>query len=113
MDTPTPFFSPSFTDRFERRHIGPSVPEQEVMLQACGVGNLDELIEKTVPAAIRLPKPLDLPEPCAEYEALARLKEIASGNKVGRAFIGQGYHDTIVPPVIQRNVLENPGWYTQ
>ncbi len=83
------------------------------MLSACGVGQMDDLISKTVPESIRLEAPLNLPEPCAEYEALAQLKSKASANEVLRSFIGQGYHDTIVPPVIQRNVLENPGWYTQ
>ncbi|MDA7916531.1 aminomethyl-transferring glycine dehydrogenase, partial [Verrucomicrobia bacterium] len=109
----TPFFSTAFTDRFDRRHIGPSTENQQQMLATCGVKSMDQLIDQTVPAAIRLDAPLDLPEACSEFEALARLKEISEGNEVYRSFIGQGYHDTIVPPVIQRNVLENPGWYTQ
>jgi glycine dehydrogenase len=83
------------------------------MLDVLGHGSLDELIDATVPESIRLHRPLALGPERSEYELLAELREIARKNKVFRSFIGMGYHDTIVPPVIQRNVLENPGWYTQ
>ena len=83
------------------------------MLAQLGRGNLDELIDAAVPKAIRLGRKLNLPAPLSEFAALAELRRIAGENKVFRSFIGQGYYDTITPPVIQRNVLENPGWYTQ
>src|SRR5688500_14480446 len=100
-------------DTFVPRHIGPSDAEVAEMLAALGVASLDELIDKTVPPSIRRKAPLQLHAPSGEAEALAELREIASKNKVFRSFIGQGYYDTFTPPVIQRNVLENPGWYTQ
>jgi glycine dehydrogenase len=96
-----------------RRHIGPNVEEIQEMLQSLGLDSLDELVEKTVPESIRIKKPLALGEPRAEFEMLAELKGIASKNKVVRSCIGMGFSDTITPPVIQRNILENPGWYTQ
>ncbi len=83
------------------------------MLEVIGVGSLDQLIEQTVPASIRLNRPLNLGEPRGEHELLLELKSIASKNKVFKSYIGMGYYDTITPPVIQRNILENPGWYTQ
>ena len=83
------------------------------MLAALGYHSLDELADATVPAAIRLKRPLQLGEPLGEHELLEELKNLASDNQVLRSFIGQGYYDTITPPVILRNVLENPGWYTQ
>ncbi len=83
------------------------------MLTLLGFKNLDELIDSAVPKKIRLSKKLTLPDARTEHDALAELKKIASENKVFRSFIGQGYYDCITPPVIQRNVLENPGWYTQ
>ena len=100
------------TSTFARRHIGPNEQQIEQMLQVLGVNSLDELIEQTIPAAIRLNKPLNLPEAQSESAALARLKAIAASNKVYRSFIGQGYYNCITPAVILRNVLENPGWYT-
>jgi glycine dehydrogenase len=100
-------------DQFVRRHIGPNAAEAGEMLAVLGHKNLDELIDAAVPKKIRLGKNLKLPAARSEFEALAELRRIASKNKVFRSFIGQGYHDTITPPVIQRNVLENPGWYTQ
>jgi glycine dehydrogenase len=107
----TRHFSP---DRdFALRHIGPSDQETESMLEALGVDSLDELIRQTVPPSILLDRPLDLPEALGEHELLDRLREIASRNQVLRSFIGMGYHGTLVPGVIQRNILENPGWYTQ
>src|ERR1051325_3804205 len=99
-------------DAFARRHLGSSHEEIAQMLKTVGVPTLDALIDATVPAAIRLTQPLRLPDARGEYEALAELREIASENKVFRNYIGQGYSDCIVPPVIQRNILENPGWYT-
>jgi glycine dehydrogenase len=83
------------------------------MLQLLGHPSLEALANAAVPAAIRLPQPLNLPAPASEFEALAELRAIAAKNQVFRSFIGMGYHDTITPPVIQRNMLENPGWYTQ
>ena len=100
-------------DQFVRRHIGPNAAETSAMLALLGHKNLDELIDAAVPKKIRLAKKLNLPAARSEHDALGELKRIASENKVFRSFIGQGYYDTITPPVIQRNVLENPGWYTQ
>jgi glycine dehydrogenase len=99
-------------DTFARRHIGPQPEEVETMLHSIGCKSLGELVDAVVPAVIRLKRPLDLPAPRGEREALEALREIMSANKVFRSFIGQGYYDTITPPVIQRNILENPGWYT-
>ncbi len=100
------------TDSFAQRHIGPSAEEVQQMLDFLGVASLDQLIDRAVPPAIRLNKSLKLPAPHTESSALAYLKEIARKNQVFRSFIGMGYHDCITPPVIQRNILENPGWYT-
>ena len=100
-------------DQFVRRHIGPNAAETGEMLSLLGHKSLDELVDAAVPQKIRLEKKLDLPAAKSEFAALAQLKEIAGENKVFRSFIGMGYYDTITPPVIQRNVLENPGWYTQ
>src|ERR1035437_2381925 len=100
-------------DQFVRRHIGPNAAETSVMLALLGHKNLDGLIDAAVPKKIRLAKKLNLPAARSEHGALGELKRIASENKVFRSFIGQGYYDTITPPVIQRNVLENPGWFTQ
>ena len=98
-------------DAFIRRHIGPSADEVEQMLKVLGFSSLDALINETVPPAIRS-QPLQLPEAQTEYAALAQLKAIASKNQVFRSLIGMGYSDCITPPVIGRNILENPGWYT-
>ena len=100
-------------DRFIRRHIGPSASETEAMLKTLNISSLDELIAQTVPKAIRLQKPLELPEPLSEFDYLEDLKSIARLNKVTRNFIGMGYYGTITPAVILRNVFQNPGWYTQ
>jgi glycine dehydrogenase len=100
------------TGTFVRRHIGPSENEIDEMLGVIGFEDLDTLIDATVPKDIRLPKALDLPAGKSERDALKALREIASKNKVARSFIGAGYYDCITPPVIQRNILENPGWYT-
>ncbi len=101
------------TDPFARRHIGPGPEDLAAMLEVIGRDSLDALIDATVPDGIRLRRPLDLPEALGEHEALARLRRIAGQNQVWRSYIGMGYHGTLTPPVIQRNVLENPGWYTQ
>ena len=98
---------------FIGRHIGPSEEEQTQMLNDLGLNNIDELIRDVIPDSILLRgDDTHLPEPCSEYEALQELKHIASFNKVTRCLIGQGYYGTITPPVIQRNVFENPAWYT-
>lgn len=97
---------------FASRHIGPSTVEAAEMLKALGKGGLDELIDEIVPAAIRQRQALNLPAALTEEQALARLRGIMGRNQVLRSFIGMGYHDTFTPPVILRNVLENPGWYT-
>ena len=99
-------------DEFVSRHIGPDAAEIAAMLAAVGCDNIEQLIGETVPAAIRLAAPLDLPQAMPEHEALAKLKGIAAKNRVVKSLIGMGYHDTLMPAVIQRNVLENPGWYT-
>ncbi|MGI8891088.1 MAG: aminomethyl-transferring glycine dehydrogenase [Chthoniobacterales bacterium] len=98
--------------RFVPRHIGPNDEEIDTMLAAVGFKNLDALIEATVPKDIRLTRSLDLPAGKSEQEALAELRQLARQNRVLRNFIGAGYSDCVVPPVIQRNILENPGWYT-
>lgn len=115
---------PEFSDRlildkgsqklnnFAQRHIGPNADDIQQMLGVLGFSNLDALIDQTVPPAIRLNKTLELPEAQSEYEALAKLKQIAAKNQVCRSYIGMGYYDAITPPVIGRNILENPGWYT-
>jgi glycine cleavage system P protein (glycine dehydrogenase) len=97
---------------FARRHIGPSEEEVRSMLQQVGYDDLDSLIDAAVPNNIRLDRNLNLPDPKSEIEALAELRAIATKNRIARSFIGAGYHDCITPPVIQRNILENPGWYT-
>jgi glycine dehydrogenase len=100
-------------DRFVRRHIGPRPADAGEMLKQLGYASLDAMIDAAVPKQIRLARPLQLPAARSQHEALAALKEIASQNQVCRSFIGMGYYDCITPAVIQRNVLENPGWYTQ
>jgi glycine dehydrogenase len=99
-------------DTFARRHIGPQPEDVKTMLKQTGYGSLDDLADAVVPPAIRLSRPLELPAAKGEREALESLRAIMDQNKVFRSFIGQGYYDTITPPVIQRNILENPGWYT-
>ncbi|MEO7730090.1 MAG: aminomethyl-transferring glycine dehydrogenase [Kofleriaceae bacterium] len=103
------------SDTFARRHISPNEGEIAQMLAALGYQSLDELATAVVPAAIRLARPLALGDrlPLGEHEMLEEMKNIAADNLVLRSFIGQGYYDTITPPVILRNVLEDPGWYTQ
>ena len=100
-------------DQFVRRHIGPNAAETAEMLKLLGFDSLDAITDATVPKQIRLGKPLNTPPARSETGALADLRAIAGENKVFRSFIGMGYYGTITPPVIQRSVLENPGWYTQ
>jgi glycine dehydrogenase len=100
-------------DQFARRHIGPSPDEAAAMLEQLGFSDLDALIDKAVPRQIRASKPLHIPGGWSEHAVLAELKAIASRNQVFRSYIGMGYYDCVTPPVIQRNILENPGWYTQ
>src|SRR6202030_549594 len=100
------------SSEFARRHIGPNEDEAAKMLHAIGFENLEALIDATVPKNIRLDRDLDLPEAKSENEALAELRAISKKNKIAKSFIGAGYSDCITPPVIQRNILENPGWYT-
>ena len=100
-------------ERFGSRHIGPRDHEIQEMLATLGVAELDELMDQTVPESIRLDRALDLPAASSEHRLLARLQDIGSRNRIFRSYIGMGYHDTIVPGVILRNILENPGWYTQ
>ncbi len=102
-----------YQERFQNRHIAPNEADTAEMLKTVGVGSLDELIDQTIPASIRLKKPLNLPPAKSEFDYLNTLKQTASKNKVFKSYIGQGYYDVIVPGVIQRNILENPGWYTQ
>ena len=99
-------------DPFESRHIGPPEDEQAHMLKAVGVESVADLIDRTVPADIRLHESLDLPEPLGQLGAQHELKSIASRNRQIVSLIGTGYHGTVTPPVIRRNILENPGWYT-
>lgn len=99
-------------NEFAPRHIG-TIGQEKEMLETIGAGSLEELIDKTIPASIRIHAKLNLPEAVSEAELLAELKEISMRNKLFRTYIGQGYYDTIVPSVILRNVFENPGWYTQ
>ncbi|HEX4046310.1 MAG TPA: aminomethyl-transferring glycine dehydrogenase [Elusimicrobiota bacterium] len=109
-ERPTAALPPA--DDFSRRHIGSGAADQAALLAALGRPSLDALIDAAVPAAIRMKKPLALPSAASEADALAELKKLASKNQVWRSYLGQGYSDTITPPVIQREVLENAGWYT-
>ncbi len=109
--TDSDLFKP--TDTFVRRHIGSNDVGIAEMLTTVGYDSLDALVAATVPASIRLKKPLNIGPARAEHEMLVELKQLASKNKIFRNFIGQGYYGTITPPVILRNILENPGWYTQ
>jgi len=103
---------PSIPDGFESRHIGPGPHDVRAMLETIGAASLDELIAQTIPEDIRQRTPLDLGTALSETEALARARELAARNVVLTSLIGQGYYGTILPPVIQRNILENPAWYT-
>lgn len=102
-----------YQEQFQSRHIAPNEADTAKMLKTIGVNSLDELIAQTVPDRIRLKKPLNLPPAKSEFDYLTTLKQTSLKNKVFKSFIGKGYYDVIVPGVIQRNILENPGWYTQ
>jgi glycine dehydrogenase len=102
-----------YQEQFKNRHIAPNTADTQEMLQTIGVKSIDELIDQTVPANIRLKQALRLPEALSEANYLSKLKQTASKNKVFKSYIGQGYYGVQVPGVIQRNILENPGWYTQ
>ena len=99
-------------DVFETRHNAPDSASQQAMLRAVGAENMAQLIAETVPAAIRLPRALALPPALSERQFLRQFKQLAGQNKVFKSYLGLGYHETTLPPVIQRNILENPGWYT-
>ncbi len=99
-------------DFANRRHIGPTPGEIDQMLAAVGAESLDALIDETVPAAIRQSAPLDWGRPLSEQAVLVQMREVARKNRVLTSLIGQGYHGTVTPPVIQRNIFENPAWYT-
>src|SRR5262245_31932845 len=100
-------------DRFLNRHIGPEPADVDKMLAAPGLKSLDELVAQTVPESIRLSRRLDLPAALSEHDLLEELAGIAGKNQIFRSYLGMGYSDTITPPVILRNILCNPGWYTQ
>ena len=99
-------------DNFVSRHNGPREHEVEIMLKKIGSSSLDQLVHETIPENIRLKKPMNLPKGISEYEYLKKIREIASKNKIFRSYIGLGFYNTITPAVIQRNILENPSWYT-
>ena len=107
--TPTDYKPYDFANR---RHIGPSPSEMAEMFEVLGVKDLDELIEQTVPASLRQEKPLDFGKPKSERELLYHMRQVAKKNKVYTTIIGQGFYGTVCPPAIQRNILENPAWYT-
>jgi glycine dehydrogenase len=99
-------------EKFETRHIGPDEEQLKDMLKVIGTSSLDELIGQTVPESIRLKNPLNLPPAKSEYTFLKEFRQLAAKNKIFKSYIGQGYFGTITPPVILRNILENPAWYT-
>jgi len=103
----------AYQEQFENRHIAPSQQDIDKMLVEVNASSLDDLINQTVPENIRLKQPLNLPAAKSEFDYLESLKLLANQNKVFKSYIGQGYHEVILPGVIQRNILENPGWYTQ
>ena len=109
---PTPLDQLEQSDDFVSRHIGPDPEETRSMLGTLGLDSLDQFVERVIPASIRSNAPMALSKGCSEPEALARLRKIAAKNQVFRSFIGAGYYDCHTPAVVQRNVLENPAWYT-
>ncbi|WP_242132809.1 aminomethyl-transferring glycine dehydrogenase [Aestuariivivens marinum] len=100
------------TNAFALRHIGPNENDQNLMLEALGLNSIDQLIYETIPDDIRLKKKLNLEEPMTEHEYLLHIHDLSKKNKARKTYIGLGYHPTVMPAVIQRNILENPGWYT-
>lgn len=111
--TPQIALNSAVADSFERRHIGPRAGDTSEMLGALGYDSMEKFIAAVVPPGIRMRRSLELPDPATEFQALTALRGIAGRNKVLRSFIGMGYYDCITPAVLQRNILENPGWYTQ
>ena len=107
-----PFSAMPSSSDFARRHLGTVGSDRDQMLQLTGFATLDELAAAAVPRSIRMDRPLNLPPALPEHEALAELKTIMGKNRLLKSFIGQGYYGTHTPGVIQRNILENPGWYT-
>jgi len=103
----------SFSDTFAARHIGPSDADVDAMLDTLGYESLDALIDATIPESIRTERPLDLPPALTEQQVIDEATERGAENQNWRSFIGMGYHGTHTPPVIQRNILEDPAWYTQ
>lgn len=103
----------SFTDAFDERHLGPDADDVAAMLDTLGVDSLDALVDATIPDSIRTDEPLDLPPALTEQQVLDAAQAAGEKNDTWRSFIGMGYHGTHTPPVIQRNILENPAWYTQ
>ena len=99
-------------ESFASRHIGPDRDEVDKMLKKLGFSTLEDLIKQTVPSTIRLDRSLNVPTASSENKAVDQLKQIAAKNKIFRSYIGMGYYDCITPPVIARNILENPDWYT-
>ncbi len=99
-------------NNFNQRHIGPKENEKQQMLDVVGAKSLEDLISQTIPAGIRLPEDLDLPEGISEVHYSKHIRNIAAKNKIYTSYIGLGYYDTILPAPIQRHILENPGWYT-
>ncbi len=111
-ESDVPLTSLEQADAFVGRHIGPREDDVAAMLETVGHGSLEALVDAAVPASIRAGIPEDFPESRTERDVLAALAALAGRNRVARSMIGLGYHDTVTPPVIQRNILENPGWYT-
>src|SRR5262245_53420409 len=97
----------AWTDRFNHRRVGPNAAEVRAMLKVCGHEPVDPLLDATVPQSIRIAEPLNLPAARSEYGLLNELRELAAKNQVFKSYIGMGYYDTVTPPVIQRNVIEN------
>ena len=106
------FINPMSYYQFTNRHNGPDANETASMLQSIGIESMEKLITQIIPADIRLKTELNIPEAMEEHIYLRELRKIATKNKIFRTFIGLGYYNTMVPGVIQRNILENPGWYT-
>ena len=99
-------------NKFSDRHIGPREEDKKSMLSSIGLNSIEELISQTIPEKIRLKKELELDAPLTEFEYLNHITELGEKNKVYQSYIGLGYHSTITPSVIKRNIFENPGWYT-
>ncbi|MEQ8424548.1 MAG: glycine dehydrogenase (aminomethyl-transferring), partial [Cyclobacteriaceae bacterium] len=103
---------PHYSEKFESRHNAPDASQISEMLKVVKAKSVDELVDQTIPANIRLKKQLNLPAAKSEFDFLREFKSIVSKNKIHKSYIGTGYYNTITPGVILRNILENPGWYT-